>query len=153
MLTIETSNKPSVSFVHSLASRFSRTERADMMTLKPQPVKRNQPALLFRDLLSTWHQDASTDRIDMLTAELTACVATSEHSLCVGLIRKDAIEKLFGLVFLFDAFDLVLRYKYRKQDDGAYVFLEKKQACESEFAGTKVTARQRLQVPVLANAA
>ena len=99
---------------------------------------RNHPARVFRDLVSSWHQDAASDRVDVLAAELVSCVADAKDSLCLGLIEKAAVSRLYGLVFLLDGYGVLLRQRYREQGDGVFVFLDRKQACESEFAGAVV---------------
>ena len=105
----------------------------------------NYPARIFRDLSSTWQQDAASERIDILAAELTACVAAGE-TLCLGLIQADAAPKFFGLVYLLDTYGVLLRKRHRKEG-GVLVFAEVKQDVESEFVGAVVFERtlERLQ--------
>jgi hypothetical protein len=103
------------------------------------------PSRLFRDLTSTWNHDASSERVDLLAAELASAVAAAGHSICVGLIQQEAVPKFYGLVFLLDSFGLVLRKRYRKAGDAVFVYVEAKQTTGSEFAGAyvyEVPARQ-----------
>jgi hypothetical protein len=102
----------------------------------------NYPAQLFRNLLSTWHHDASNHHVEGLAAELAATVARAKAALCLGLMHKEAIPSLFGLTFLLDGYGLVLRQRYRQQGDGVFVFVEAKKAYLSEYAGTFVTEYQ-----------
>ncbi len=99
----------------------------------------NYPARVFRDLSSTWQQDAASERIDILAAELTACVAAG-GTLCLGLIRAEAVPKFFGLVYLLDGYGILLRKRHRSEG-GVLVFAEVKQAVESEFVGAAVYER------------
>ncbi|MCA9836356.1 MAG: hypothetical protein KC422_05555 [Trueperaceae bacterium] len=101
----------------------------------------NYPARVFRDLLSTWHFDVTSDRIESLAAELTSQVAASQSSLCLGLLEKEALPKLFGLTFLLDGYGLILRQRYREQGDGIFVFADIKQESQSEFNGNSVFER------------
>jgi len=103
--------------------------------------KMNYPARIFRDLTSTWHQDAANERVDRLAAELAAQMADKKGSLCLGLVQKEAIATFHGLVFLLDSFGLMLRQRYREQGDGVFVFLDRKEGVESEFAGAVVHER------------
>ena len=100
----------------------------------------NYPAHVFRDLMSTWQVDAAGDRVDVLAAELSACLS-ERSTACLGLVEKETVSKLHGLVFLLDGYDLVLRQRYREQGDGVFVFVDRKEAALSEFAGTSVRER------------
>lgn len=110
----------------------------------------NPAARVFRNLLGSWHRDAADERVDVLAAELAACVAAARGPLCLGLLRKDVVPRLFGLTFLLDGYGLLLRQRYRQQGDGVFVFLERKHGCQHEYAGA--TVRERLPV-TLARAA
>ena len=105
----------------------------------------NYPARVFRDLSSTWQQDAASSRADVLAAELTSCVAV-EGTLCLGLIRAEAAPKFFGLVYFLDSYGVLLRKRHQKghgEDGkgGVLVFAEVKPEAASEFAGAVVSAR------------
>jgi hypothetical protein len=102
----------------------------------------NHAAATFRTLLSAWHQDAADERVDALAAELAAAVAPSPAPLCLGLIHKEVVPRLFGLVFLLDGYGLLLRQRYRQQGDGVFVFLERRPEAAHEFAGATVLARR-----------
>ena len=99
----------------------------------------NYPARVFRDLSSTWQRDAASERVDLLAAELTSCVA-AEGPLCLGLIRAEAVPKFFGLVYLLDSCGVLLRKRHRKEG-GVLVFAEAKREVMSEFAGAVVYER------------
>ena len=99
----------------------------------------NYPARIFRDLSSAWQQGAADERVDRLAAELTACVA-AQGTLCLGLIRAEAVPKFFGLVYFLDSYGILLRKRYR-QEGGVLVFVEVKQPVTSEFAGALVFER------------
>ena len=119
----------------------SRRSHAPAQTRTLQELPVNYPARVFRDLTGAFQQDAAGDRVDVLAAELASCVADARGSLCVGLVHKEVVPKLFGLVFLLDGYGLLLRQRYREQGDGVFVFLERKTAAESEFAGSVVVER------------
>lgn len=110
----------------------------------------NYPAQVFRDLFSTWHHDVMSERIECLAAELSSEVVNAKTSLCLGLIAKESLPKLFGLTYLLDSYGLILRQRYRQQGDGIFVFVELKQECSSEFEGNKVI--ERLSEPAYAYA-
>ena len=101
----------------------------------------NHPARVFRDLTSSFQQDAGGERVDALAAELASCVAAARGSLCLGLVYKETVPKLYGLVFLLDGYGLLLRQRYREQGDGVFVFLDRKGDVASEFAGSVVVER------------
>lgn len=107
----------------------------------------NHPAHVFRDLLGSWHRDSADERVDVLAAELAACVAAAPGALCLGLLRKDAVPKLFGLIFLLDGYGLLLRQRYRQQGDGVFVFAERKAEVTSEFTGQVRETRQPYALP------
>lgn len=115
----------------------------------------NHPALLFRDLTSAWQQDAASERVEVLAAELAASVAAFAGSTCLGLIRPEAVPKFFGLVYFLDGYGLVLRKRYRTHADAVFVYLDKKTpAIPQEHCGvvTEVAAPER-EAEVLAHAA
>ena len=99
----------------------------------------NYPAYVFRDLSSAWQRDAADERVDILAAELTVCVAV-QGTLCVGLIHTEAVSRFFGLVYLMDGYGILLRKRHRKEG-GVLVFAEIKQDVASEFAGAAVFER------------
>ena len=99
----------------------------------------NYPVRVFRDLSSVWQQDAASDRVDLLAAELTSCVA-AQGTLCLGLIRAEAVPKFFGLVYFLDSYGILLRKRHR-QEGGVLVFAEVKQPVVSEFTGALVFER------------
>lgn len=107
----------------------------------------NQPARIFRDLMSHWHRDAVSERVDVLAAELAAHVATASGALCLGLLHKEAVPRLFGLVFLLDGYGLLLRQRYRERGDGVYVFLERQEARQSDFVGAVSEIRLPYALP------
>lgn len=98
----------------------------------------NHPALIFTTLSSAFQRDAASEIVDILAAELTAQVARASGPVCVGLIKREAVPRFFGLVFLLDQYGLILRKRYRQQGDGVFVFLEPKKEVPSEFAGAVV---------------
>ena len=122
---------------------WGRSTRRSHLQAQPRTLEMpvNQPARVFRDLTSAFQQDAAGERVDVLAAELASCVADARGSLCVGLIHKEVVPKLFGLVFLLDGYGLLLRQRYREQGDGVFVFLDRKNVAESEFAGAVVLER------------
>ena len=99
----------------------------------------NHPACVFRDLSSAWQRDAANERVDILAAELTACVA-AQGTLCLGLIHAEAVPRFFGLVYLLDSYGILLRKRHR-EEGGVLVFAEVKQDVASEFAGAVVFER------------
>lgn len=100
----------------------------------------NQTALLFRNLLATWQQDAASSKVDTLAAELTAHVA-KDGSVCVGLMQVSSVPKLFGLIYFLDGYGLLLRQRYRDQRDGIFIYVDRKGETVSEFVGSAVKAR------------
>ena len=88
---------------------------------------------IFRALLSAWHDDAASERVDMLVCELVSAAASGPPR-CVSLVKKETLPRLFGLVFVLDSYGIILRQRYREQGDGVYVFVERKQNI-SEFEG------------------
>jgi hypothetical protein len=111
----------------------------------------NHAAALFRNLLFNWQNDASSQNVEVLAAELSAQVASSSASLCVGLMDTQSIPKLFGLIYFLDGYGLLLRQRYRQQRDGVFVYIDRKGEPESEFAGRYVN--ERYLEPVYAQAA
>ena len=63
----------------------------------------NQPASTFRTLDQAFQRDAASHRVDALAAELAAQVGASRGPLLLALLRKEAVPRTFGLVFLLDA--------------------------------------------------
>jgi len=102
----------------------------------------NKPANIFRELSSLWHYDAACERVDVLAAELTSHIAGLTGSVCLGLIKTDATQKFFGLVYLLDSYGLILRQRYREQGDAVFIFLDKKTLpVLSEYEDAVVTER------------
>lgn len=115
----------------------------------------NSTAQVFRNLFSTWQQDAASPKVDALAAELTAHIA-KDGSVCVGLMQVSSIPKLFGLIYFLDGYGLLLRQRYRDQRDGIFVYVDRKNEAVSEFAGSVVKERVPMQEhvwPELARAA
>lgn len=111
----------------------------------------NHPVSLFRALSSAWQHDAVSPQVDTLAANLVAQVGASRHPLCVGLIRKEAVSKFYGLVYLLDGYGVTLRQRYRKGGDGVFVYAERRGEAPSEFAGAVVLEHrlEALEAPVL----
>ncbi len=113
----------------------------------------NYPARVFRDLLSSWHYNSSSPRIDILAAELTTEVVNARTSLCLGLMEKEALPKLFGLSYVLNDYGLILRQRYRKQNDGIFIFVDQKQNIHQEFKGNIVKEKRLEPIYQLARAA
>ncbi len=102
----------------------------------------NHPARLFQHLVATWHQDVSDDSIEILGAEMAAQVAATGGLACVGLVRAEAVRRLFGLACFLDTFGLTLRQRYLKDRSHAFVFVEVQAPKRtSEYDGARVIAR------------
>ena len=101
----------------------------------------NHAATVFRNLLFNWQHDASSQYIEVLAAELSALVASSNTSLCVGLMDTHSIPKLFGLIYFLDGYGLLLRQRYRQQRDGVFVYVDLKIEAPNEFTGNYVQER------------
>ncbi len=101
----------------------------------------NNAATLFRDLLTTWQHDASSERVETLAAELSSQITTSDTSLCVGLMNTHSIPSLFGLIYFLDGYGLLLRQRYRQQRDGVFIYIDRKTENPNEFIGNKVQER------------
>lgn len=113
--------------------------------IKTQSVSlENHCASLFRQLIYHWYQDAASEQVELLAAELAARFAVQQGSVCLGLMRIEAIPRLFGLVFFLDSYGLTLRQRYRTSKDGVYIFLDKRGEGSSDFAGTTVRAQTKL---------
>ncbi|UCH27727.1 MAG: hypothetical protein JSV66_08835 [Trueperaceae bacterium] len=100
-----------------------------MARRRPQSEPRalvNEPSYLFRQLFNTWHVDAAGPYVDELVAELADYVARAYGPLCLGLVRKAAVPRYYGLVYLLDAFGMVLRKRYRKDGESVLIFVEAK---------------------------
>jgi hypothetical protein len=114
----------------------------------------NHPVSTFRALSSAFQQDAASFEVETLAADLAARVGSSRHPLCIGLVRKDAVRKFYGLVYLLDGYGLTLRQRHREGGEGVFVYAERKEAAPSEFAGATVYVRREpVYTPVLAQAA
>jgi hypothetical protein len=102
----------------------------------------NHPARLFQRLMAAWHQDAGDEAVELLGAEMAARVAASGGLACVGLVRADAVRRLFGLACFLDTYGLTLRQRYLKSRAHAFVFVEVQapKKC-SEYDGARVIAR------------
>jgi hypothetical protein len=104
----------------------------------------NRCAQLFRQLTYAWYADAASDRVEVLAAELAAASAMQPESVCLGLMRPEAIPRLFGLVFFLDGYGLTLRQRYRTTKDGVYIFLDRRGVTKSDFSGVTIRARNGL---------
>lgn len=115
----------------------------------------NHPVSTFRALSSAFQHDAASAEVDALAADLAARVGSSPHPLCLGLVRKEAVRKFYGLVYLLDGYGLTLRQRHREGGEGVFVYAERKSEVPSEFVGAVVQARRDAPVytPVLARAA
>lgn len=115
----------------------------------------NHPVSTFRALSSAFQHDAAGAEVDTLAADLAARVGSSRHPLCLGLVRKDAVRKFYGLVYLLDGYGLTLRQRHREGGEGVFVYAERKADVPSEFAGAVVAAHRAAPVytPALAQAA
>jgi hypothetical protein len=111
----------------------------------------NNAATVFRDLLTTWQHDASSERVEALAAELGSYVAASNASLCVGLMSTQSIPTLFGLIYFLDGYGLLLRQRYRQQRDGVFIYIDCKSEAPNEFTGNYV--QERYSEPVYLQAA
>jgi hypothetical protein len=111
----------------------------------------NNAATIFRDLLTTWQHDASSERVETLAAELSSQVASSHTSLCVGLMNTQSIPSLFGLIYFLDGYGLLLRQRYRQKRDGVFIYVDRKAETPSEFSGRQV--QERIFEPVYLQAA
>ncbi|MDQ3458736.1 MAG: hypothetical protein M3498_05465 [Deinococcota bacterium] len=104
----------------------------------------NHPARTFHRLMAAWHQDAGQEAIDVLAADMAACIAASGGLACVGLVRSDAVRRLFGLACFLDGYGLTLRQRYIKDRACALVYAEVQASRpESEYAGAVVSERAR----------
>jgi hypothetical protein len=108
----------------------------------------NHPARIFSRLTSAWHQDVTDEAIDILAADLTAQVAAGRGPVCVGLIRAEAVKRLFGLACFLDTYGLTLRQRYLKNRDFAFVIVEVQVPSlrPSDYAGAVVVARSQPQI-------
>jgi hypothetical protein len=111
----------------------------------------NNAATVFRNLLFNWQHDASSQNVEVLAAELSAQVASSSTSLCVGLMDTHSIPKLFGLIYFLDGYGLLLRQRYRQQRDGVFVYIDLKTEAPNEFAGNYI--QERILEPIYLQAA
>lgn len=112
----------------------------------------NQPARIFHLLMAAWHQDAGHEAIDVLAADVAAAVGASGGLACVGLVRSDAVRRLFGLACFLDGYGLILRQRYIKDRTFAFVYVEVQTSKpESEYAGAVVTevATEHIRHPEL----
>lgn len=115
----------------------------------------NHPVSTFRALSSAFQYDAASDAVEELAADFAAQVAREPYSLCVGLVRRDAVRKLYGLVYLLDGYGLTLRQRQREGGEGVFVYAERKLEPVSEFIDA-VVSEHRVStdlVPVYAQAA
>lgn len=101
----------------------------------------NHPVSTFRALSSAFQHDAASSTVDTLAAELAAQVGRESHALLLGLVRRDAVRKFYGLVYLLDGYGLTLRQRHRERGDGVFVYAERKAAAVSEFEGAAVVER------------
>lgn len=98
----------------------------------------NQPASIFRTLDQAFQRDAASHEVDALAADLAAHVGASSGPLLLALVRKEAVPRTFGLVFVLDGYGLVLRHRYRRDGLSAFLFVERKPEAASAFEGTVV---------------
>lgn len=81
------------------------------------------PAAAFRALYHHWHQDAASQQVDIHTAELVSHVARVDHALCVGILPKADVPRLFGLTFFLNGYGVKLSQRYRLRGDGVLVYV------------------------------
>lgn len=114
----------------------------------------NYPVSTFRALSSAFHHDAASAEVDVLAADLAARVGSSRYPLCVGLVRKDAVRKFYGLVYLLDGYGVTLRQRHREGGEGVFVYAERQERAQFEFEGAVVSERRTPErAPVYAQAA
>lgn len=115
----------------------------------------NHPVSIFRALSSAFQYDAASASVDTLAADFAAQVGSSSHPLCVGIVHKEAVRKLYGLVYLLDGYGLTLRQRHREGGEGVFVYAERKASSPSEFEAATVSERRVTSdlVPVYAQAA
>ena len=115
----------------------------------------NYPVSTFRALSSAFHHDAASAEVDVLAADLVARVGSSRHPLLVGLVRKEAVRKLYGLVYLLDGYGVTLRQRHREGGEGVFVYAERQEPAQSEFVDAVVSERRTTpeREPVYAQAA
>lgn len=111
----------------------------------------NNAAIIFRDLLNTWQQDASSERVETLAAELSSYLASTNTSLCVALMNTQSIPSLFGLIYFLDGYGLLLHQRYRQQRDGVFIYVDRKAEVTHEFTGNYV--QERILEPIYLQAA
>lgn len=104
----------------------------------------NKPSTLFKQMLSNWHFDVISEQTDDSIFNFVAEMANHKDSVCVGLMEKAAIPRLYGLTFILDGYGLILRQRYREQGDGVFVFVDHKTDELSEFDGNKLHVRPTL---------
>lgn len=102
----------------------------------------NHPVSTFRALSSAFQYDAVSDEVERLAADFAAQVGSSRHALCVGLVRKEAVRKFYGLVYLLDGYGLTLRQRQREGGEGVFVYAERKLEAISEFEDAIVSERR-----------
>ncbi len=114
----------------------------------------NYPVSTFRALSSAFHHDAASPEVDVLAADLAAWVGSSRYPLCIGLVRKDAVRKFYGLVYLLNGYGVTLRQRHREGGEGVFVYAERQEYALSEFEGAAVNERRTPDyAPVYAQAA
>jgi hypothetical protein len=155
MITTTTYRKPrqlgSVSKLVRLMEALIEQLTVGFHKLKAQRNKKQQSvslenhcASLFRQLIYHWYQDAASEQVELLAAELAARFAAQQGSVCLGLMRLETVPRLFGLVFFLDSYGLTLRQRYRTSRDGVYIFLDKRGESSSDFVGTTVREQTKL---------
>ncbi len=103
----------------------------------------NTPAVLFHHLVTTWHHDVTSDRVDQLAADLAAHTAAGGGLALVGLVRSDAVRRLFNLACYLNTYGLTLRQRYIRDRSYAFVYAEIEQPQPSPYVGAVVIERRQ----------
>lgn len=121
---------------------------AKLLERKPQEAKPMTPPQLFRALLSVWRINPTNPSVDLYARELIAHLADQKH-LCLGIIRRDALPKLFGLVYYIERYGVTLSSTYR-QDDTITLYLTRPRILRQDYAKSVVVEQvttKRLELP------
>jgi hypothetical protein len=81
-------------------------------------------AALFQQLASLWHYDASSERVEQLTAELAMRLAATGGLACVSLMRLEAVRRLHGLACFLALHGVTLRRRTRKDRKASFIYAE-----------------------------